>query len=130
MMKQTELSELDAVTRRVRGKILELSHRAGTPHLASSLSCVDILVAAYWTALRVDPKKPDDPGRDRLIFSKGHAAMALYAVLAERGFVPPEVLDAYCVDGGKLAGTGAQSYSAGDATGGSEEAARFKSRAQ
>ncbi len=103
MMKQTELSELDAVTRRVRGKILELSHRAGTPHLASSLSCVDILVAAYWTALRVDPKKPDDPGRDRLIFSKGHAAMALYAVLAERGFVPPEVLDAYCVDGGKLA---------------------------
>lgn len=96
-------AELAAVARRVRGRILELSHRAGTPHLASSLSCVEILVAAYWKALRVDPKAPDDPGRDRLVFSKGHAAMALYAVLAERGFIPPGLLDEYCVDGRKLA---------------------------
>ncbi len=95
--------DLKAIAARIRGQVLELSHRAGTPHLGSSLSCVDILVAAYWAALRIDPKRPDDPGRDRLVFSKGHAAMALYSALAERGFFDPKLLETYCVDGAALA---------------------------
>ena len=78
-------SELAASARRIRGSILRMSHAAGTAHLGSSLSCVDILVAAFST-LRTDPKRPDDPDRDRIILSKGHAVSALYAVLAERGF--------------------------------------------
>ena len=80
-----------------------MSHKARTPHLGSSLSCIDILVAAYWAVLRIDPRRPDDPGRDRFILSKGHAATAIYATLAERGFFPVEVLDTYNEDGGKLA---------------------------
>ena len=58
-----------------------MSHTAGTPHLGSALSCVEILVAAYWNVLRIDPAHPEDPNRDRFILSKGHSASALYAVL-------------------------------------------------
>ena len=85
--------ELEAITRRIRFKLVQMSHAAGTPHLGSALSCVDILVAAYWSVLRVDPQNPLDPRRDRCILSKGHAASALYATLAHRGFFPLDWLD-------------------------------------
>lgn len=94
--------DLDAVARRVRGRIIEMSQRAGTAHLASALSCVDILVATYWRILRHDPARPDAPERDRFILSKGHAISALYAVLAERGYFAPELLATYNQDGGSL----------------------------
>jgi len=82
------------IASRIRGKLVELSHRKGVPHLASSLSCVDILTAAYWSgALRLDPARSRDPGRDRFILSKGHAAPALYVALALRGFFSEELLD-------------------------------------
>jgi transketolase len=87
------LAELQAISRQLRFKLIQMSHAAGTPHLGSSLSCVDILVAAYWNVLRIDPRTPDDPLRDRLILSKGHAATSLYATLAERGFFPADWLD-------------------------------------
>lgn len=80
-----------------------MSHQAGTPHLGSALSCVDILVAAYWTALRIDPAHPQHPLRDRFILSKGHAASALYAVLAERGFFPAQWLTTFAQHGAPLA---------------------------
>jgi transketolase len=86
-------SELDALARRIRFKLVQMSHTAGTPHLGSALSCVDILVAAYWCVLRIDPQHPHNPLRDRCILSKGHAASALYAALAYRGFFPTEWLD-------------------------------------
>jgi transketolase len=87
--------ELDLLARRIRFKLVEMSHAAGTPHLASAMSCVDILVAAYCNVLRLDAQKPADPLRDRFILSKGHAATALYATLAERGFFPKEWLDTF-----------------------------------
>jgi len=96
------VSELDSISRRIRGRLVEMSHRSGGPHLGSSLSCVDILVAAYWSSLRVDPRRPDDPDRDRLILSKGHAAPALYAALAYRGFFPDDQLDDYATHGSLL----------------------------
>jgi transketolase len=94
---------LKRMAARLRGRVVEMSHAAQAAHLASALSCCDILAAAYWHALRIDPKKPDDPLRDRFILSKGHAAAALYAALAFRGFYEEAVLDTYCQDGGKLA---------------------------
>jgi len=97
------LGELEALARSIRGKVVELSHKAGTPHLGSALSCVDILVAAYSGALAIDPKTPDDPNRDRLILSKGHAATALYATLAHRGFFPMALLDTFAESGSTLA---------------------------
>jgi transketolase len=96
-------TELEAIARSIRGKLVEMSHKAKAPHLGSSLSCVDILVAAYWTALRIDPQKPYDPDRDRFILSKGHAASALFATLAYRGFFPMELLYSYAQPGSCLA---------------------------
>jgi transketolase len=87
--------DLDLIARQLRFKLIQMSHAAGTPHLGSAMSCVDILVAAYWNVLRIDATKPADAGRDRFILSKGHAASALYAVLAERGFFPKDWLDSF-----------------------------------
>ena len=98
-----EARDLEGVAARVRGRIVELSHAAGAPHLGSSLSCVDILVALYWHAAALDPSRADDPVRDRVILSKGHAAPALYVALAERGFFEPELLDTFGDPGGRLA---------------------------
>lgn len=89
------VAHLAAATRQLRYQIVQLSNRAGTPHLGSALSVIDILVAIYWRAARIDPKRPDDPARDRVILSKGHAATALYASLAARGFFPEAWLDAF-----------------------------------
>jgi transketolase len=89
----TSTADLELIARQLRFKVIEMSHAAGTPHLGSALSCLDILVAAYWNIVRVDAKNSTDPARDRFILSKGHAASALYATLAERGFFPKAWLD-------------------------------------
>jgi transketolase len=88
---------------KLRMRVIQMSHRAKSAHLASCLSCCDIVTAAYWDVCRIDPANPTDPLRDRFILSKGHAASALYAALAFRGFFPEALLDTYCEDGGMLA---------------------------
>jgi transketolase len=98
----TNVADLAAIAARLRGRVIEMSHAAETPHLGSSLSCIELLVATYWGPLRIDPRNPLDPDRDRFILSKGHAATALYATLAERGFFDPALLDTYDTDGGAL----------------------------
>ena len=95
--------EMKAIAREIRGQVVQMSHVKKTPHLGSSLSCVDIVVAVYWGVLRIDPQNPWDPGRDRFILSKGHAATTLYAALARRGYYAPAVLETYNQDGGRLA---------------------------
>jgi transketolase len=100
---QPPASELDRIVRELRFRLVQMSHRAGTPHLGSALSCVDILVASYWTVLRLDAARPEDPDRDRFILSKGHAATALYATLARRGFFPEAWLDVFAQPGSPLA---------------------------
>ena len=96
------LDEMLSIARRVRGRVLELSFRAGTPHLGSSLSCVELVVAAYWGGLNLDPISLTDAGRDRFILSKGHAATTLYAALAMKGFFPEPWLDTYAEPGSPL----------------------------
>lgn len=94
---------LRARAAQLRGRIIEMCHAASSAHLGSSLSCADVLTAAYWHVLKVDPAHPADPLRDRFILSKGHAAMAIYATLAMRGFFPEAELATYNQDGGRLA---------------------------
>ena len=97
------LKEMDLISRRIRRWLVEITNKKRTAHLASALSCVDILVAAYWGGtLQVDPTNPKDPSRDRIILSKGHAVGALYAALAFRGFFQEELLDTWNEDGGNL----------------------------
>ncbi len=91
------------MARNIRARIIENSHKTQTPHLGSCLSCVDILVAAYFAVLRIDPGKPTEESRDRFILSKGHAAPALFQVLARRGYYPESMLDSYGEDGGVFA---------------------------
>jgi len=87
-IRQTEIYDenLKKKSNEIRNKILDMSIASGG-HIASSLSCVDILVSLYYGGvLRFNPKKPEWNKRDRFILSKGHAEMALYAILADLGF--------------------------------------------
>lgn len=100
---EARIQELEQIARIIRARIIETSHKTKTPHLGSCLSCVDILVAAYFEILQIDPATPADEGRDRFILSKGHGAAALFQVLALRGFYPESMLDNYGEDGGIFA---------------------------
>src|SRR5258708_27134556 len=93
---------LESIARAVRGTVVRMSHEAKSAHLGSSLSVVDILGAAYWGALRLEPQALDAPDRELLILSKGHAASALHAVLARWGAFSPRLLDTYARAGGQL----------------------------
>lgn len=101
MPEALEASEL--LSRQIRGWLVEITYKKKTAHLASALSCVDILVAAYCGGtLKVEPSSANSPERDRIILSKGHAVGALYAILAYRGFFDEKLLDTWNEDGGKL----------------------------
>jgi transketolase len=100
---RVDVAALRATAAQLRGRIIDMSHAAQAAHLASSLSCADILTAAYWHVLDIDPGAPGAPLRDRFILSKGHAAAALYAALAMKGYFPIEELATFCKDGGRLA---------------------------
>jgi transketolase len=78
----------------VRRAILTQSKRANVGHIGSGLSVVEILCALHGGVLRIS--RPDDPDRDRFVLSKGHAALALYAVLALKGWIEAAQLDSYC----------------------------------
>lgn len=95
---------LEAVVARIRSHIVDMCAGPEGGHLGGSLSCVEVLTALYFSVLNVDPERPDDPARDRFLLSKGHAAVALYATLAERGFLPVEELAEYARPGSRLMG--------------------------
>jgi transketolase len=91
--------DLKQIANEVRARIIETSCVAKMPHLGSCLSCTDILVALYWKILNIDSHHPKDPTRDRFILSKGHAAPALFQILAMRKFFPESWLNNYGHDG-------------------------------
>lgn len=93
---------LTDIARKIRYQIIQLSHIGEAPHLGSSLSCVDLIVALYYSFLKIDPHHPEDPHRDRFILSKGHAITTLYAILAEKGFFPESWLQTFNCDGTHL----------------------------
>ncbi|MCI0682425.1 MAG: transketolase [Gemmataceae bacterium] len=87
------IADLQAKAKVIRRHIVASTTRAGSGHPTSSMSAVEIAVALYFGgALRYDPKNPTWPQRDRFILSKGHAAPLLYAVLAEAGYFPTDML--------------------------------------
>lgn len=83
-----DIKELEKAAAQARITIVKAIHAAGSGHPGGSLSCVDILTALYFGEMNIDPKDPKMAGRDKVILSKGHAAPALYSVLAERGYFP------------------------------------------
>lgn len=76
----------------IRKNILEMIYTASSGHPGGALSCADILTALYFSEMKVDRNNLKDENRDRFVLSKGHASAALYATLAEKGFIPKEDL--------------------------------------
>lgn len=91
-MENAKKAALLEMARRIRVGIIESVYHAGCGHPGGSLGIADIMAYLYFEEMKVDPKEPKDPSRDRFVLSKGHTAPALYATLAERGFFPVEEL--------------------------------------
>jgi transketolase len=87
-------AELEEKSRQIRTDILKAVHKAGKGHIGGAFSIVEILVSLYYgKVLKFDSEKPNWELRDRFILSKGHAGVALYAVLADLGYFPREELN-------------------------------------
>jgi transketolase len=86
------VAEMETIAKRLRRHIITMTGKAGSGHPGGSLSAVEILTALYFKVLRHKPLDPRWPDRDRFILSKGHAAPALYATLAECGYFPLDEL--------------------------------------
>ncbi len=87
------IKELELKATDIRSSVIEMLHEAGSGHSAGSLDMADVMTALYFEILNIDPKKPKDPERDRLVLSCGHICPVLYATLAHRGYFKTEELD-------------------------------------
>lgn len=98
MVEQHQIKEL-------KKKIFITAYRAGSAHLASAFSVIDVLYVLYCKGiLKYDLGNPWDERRDRLILSKGHACLALYVILNEIGMITDEELKNFCQQGSHLGG--------------------------
>ena len=101
---EAAIRSLRATARDTRRLIVQSIFTAQAGHLGGPLSATDILVALYFDVLRIDPERVDWPERDRFILSKGHSCIALYAVLAQRGYFPVEELSTFDAIDSRLQG--------------------------
>jgi len=103
-MTKEELRQLKLAAAHIRKGVVTGTHAAKCGHPGGSLSAADMFAYLYCRELRVDPKDPRKPERDRFVLSKGHTAPGLYAALAERGFIPAEELTTLRRIGSRLQG--------------------------
>lgn len=94
-MEAEKLKRLKEIAANIRLDILEEVFSASSGHPGGSLSIADILAYLYFEEMHVDPANPEAKDRDRFVLSKGHTAPALYAALAERGYIPREDLKTF-----------------------------------
>ncbi len=97
-------ADLERLARRGRYLVMKTVHDSGAGHIGGPLSAMDMLISLYFRVLRVRPEQPDWPGRDRFVLSKGHSAVALYTVLALRGYLPVEELATFDKGDSRLQG--------------------------
>lgn len=95
---------LDERSRHLRRLVVRMLKGARRGHVGSAFSCIDVLRVLYDDVLRYDAGDPKWAGRDRCILSKGHGCLALYALLADKGFFPEAELDRVCAPDGILGG--------------------------
>jgi transketolase len=95
---------LDGRSKALRRMIVEAVVSAGRGHLGPALSLVEILRVLYDDVMHIRPHEPRWPDRDRCILSKGHGCLALYALLADKGFFAPDVLATFCAHDSILGG--------------------------
>jgi transketolase domain protein len=94
-LKITETLALEKIANNIRMDILEEVYNAKSGHIGGAFSIADILTVLYFNEMNIDAKIPDSPDRDRLVLSKGHASAALYAALAEKGYIDKEELKTF-----------------------------------
>ncbi len=104
MMNLSGRMALEGLCRDLRRDVLRMVSRAGSSHVGSNFSEIELLAVLYTRFLRVRPTDLNWPDRDRFVLSKGHACAALYAVLARRGFFEESQLDTFCQNGSRFAG--------------------------
>ena len=78
-----------------RRNLIKTVHYAGAGHVGGPMSAIDLLTYLYFKEMKIDPENPRDAERDRFILSKGHSAIGLYSVLAQRGYIPVEELKTF-----------------------------------
>ncbi len=98
------MEQLIEKSKKLRKLIFKSICNGGGGHIPTSLSMIDILNVLYNEIIRIDPKNPKDPNRDRFVLSKGHGSVALYAVLADKGFFDESHLNTYGKKGTILGG--------------------------
>jgi transketolase len=103
-MEEEEVRYLESKAKEIRRTIVEMIYNAKSGHIGGALSSVDILVTLFYKVLRIDPKNPASPDRDRFILSKGHSVEGYYAILADLGFINREELKTYCRFNSRLTG--------------------------
>lgn len=102
--------ELSKIARNVRKGIIEGTFNAKSGHPGGSLSIAEILTYLYFKEMNIDPQNPAKEGRDRFVLSKGHAAPALYSVMAQRGYFPVEELKTLRKSNSRLQGHPSMNY--------------------
>lgn len=97
------INDLEAKAHWLRQELFEMAMRQKKGHIPSSFSCTEIMIALYYGGVAtVIHGQPEDPDRDRIIISKGHAAMTQYPILADYDFFPKEELTRFTQKGGLL----------------------------
>ena len=94
-MNQDFLHSLEQKATLCRLNVSRMMRASGHGHIGGAFSSMDIVTALYFYKMKVRPEEPDWPDRDRFLLSAGHKSMVQYAVLAEMGFFPKELLDTY-----------------------------------
>jgi len=105
--------DLAYIAAKLRPDILYMIYKAQSGHPGSSFSCIDLLVALYFSRMKHDSTQPDAVDRDRFVLSKGHAAPALYATLMEAGYISRDEIDTLRQVNSKLQGHPASKYISG-----------------
>lgn len=95
MADRKEILTLELAAAKARQNVVRMLAASGHGHLGGAFSCMEIVTALYFHTMNIDPQNPKLPERDRFLLSAGHKSMVQYAVLAERGFFPKDVLDTY-----------------------------------
>ena len=103
-MEQAKVHELAVTAAKGRLLGMDMVHTAASGHIGGALSVMDILTVLYFHEMKVDPKDPHDPDRDRFVLSKGHCTPALYPILALKGYFPAEELKLFRSIEGHLSG--------------------------
>ncbi|MFV2063016.1 MAG: transketolase [Chloroflexota bacterium] len=100
----SEIAHLEEMARRIRVAVVRTVHEVRVGHVGGPLSQADILAALYFRIMRIRPREPEWPDRDRFVLSKGHASLGQYAAMALRGYLPLDELATFDQRGSRLQG--------------------------